>query len=374
MKRIIKKIADKVIKQSILFESKPFFSDNTRPVYEEMIRRGYAKKYNLFWWISDNEYATIKNGVVSYWNPGARKTIKEKIRNYSVYRTKCIICCNKFLPSSGDDQTSFYLTHGTPMKSVRDYYSAPDGIDFSISAAPGVSPIFSKEFNIPEERIFGLGFPRNDAFAKDIVDLNRFFNWNYKKIIIWYPTYRQANNHYITLSGNSLPLIHNEDNAIKLNRTAEANNVLIIVKPHFAQDTSLIKDLKLSNVLLINDDFFGENGITSYQLLAASDALITDYSSVYFDYTLRDKPIAVIWEDIEEYQKFPGFALDLTYYLKGAEKIYRIEELCSFVESVANDEDPLREERREIRDVCNYSTDGNNTKRVVDFIVEKAKL
>ena len=73
-------------------------------------------------------------------------------------------------------------------------------------------------------------------------------------------------------------------------------------------------------------------------MLAGSDALITDYSSVYYDYTLHDKPIAVVWEDIEDYKRFPGFAVDLSDYLKGAEKIYKIDELCGFVESVANDE------------------------------------
>ncbi len=146
------------------------------------------------------------------------------------------------------------------------------------------------------------------------------------------------------------------------------------MKPHFAQNVSLIKKLNLSNIQIITDDFFTEHGITSYEMLAGSDALITDYSSVYYDYTLRDRPIAVVWEDIEEYKKFPGFAVDLDDYLKGAEKVYNIDELCSFVERIANNEDILQKKRREIRDRVNLSTDGENTKRVVDYIVKKADL
>ena len=89
---------------------------------------------------------------------------------------------------------------------------------------------------------------------------------------------------------------------------------------------------------------------------------------------MRDKPIGVIWEDIEKYKEDPGFALDLDYYLKGAEKIYTIDELCQFVEEVARGEDKLCNERREIRDIVNSSIDGKNTERVVDFIIKKAKL
>ena len=380
MKKIIKKLADRLIKQSIIFESRPFFSDNTRPVYEELVRRGYGKKYNLIWYVSETEYAYIKNGKAFYFNPRSRKTLKDKINSYSFSRPKCIICCNIFLSSdyyrleNGEKPRSFYLTHGTPMKSVRAYYSAPAGIDYSISPSCSLNNIISKEFNIPEDKVFATGFPRNDVFFKSSKHLNQMFGWNYNKIIIWYPTYRQNKNHSINLEGSSLPLIHDEENALQLNDIARKHNVLIILKPHFAQDVSLIRKVDLSNIKLIDDSFFEQNNITSYELLAGSDALLSDYSSVYFDYTLHDRPIGVIWEDLEEYTKFPGFALDIDYYLKGAEKIFTINDLCSFIVSVANDEDFLKESRREIRDQCNYANDGQSTKRVVDFIVKNASL
>ena len=102
--------------------------------------------------------------------------------------------------------------------------------------------------------------------------------------------------------------------------------------------------------------------------------MITDYSSVYFDYTLLDKPIAVVWEDVEEYRKNPGFVVDLDRYLVGAEKVYSIKDLCEFVENVAKGSDLLKTERREIRDLTNDNLDGRNSKRAVDFIIEKADL
>lgn len=376
----LKKSVKRLIKQSIIFESIPAFSDNTRPVYDELVRRGFNKKYNLIWNISQEQCAILKNGRAVYWDNKSKKSLIRTIRNYSYSKPKCIICCNAFLPATyfaHSDEVrpiSFYLSHGTPMKSVRAYYSAPEGIDYSLSPAPALNKVMSEEFNIPIEKIFAAGFPRNDVFAHLNRHINEVFGWNYNKVIIWYPTYRQNKSHSIDLSGNSLPLIYDENNAKQLNDEARNNNVLIILKPHHAQDVSLIKEINFSNIMLIDDQFFTDNHLTSYELLAGSDALITDYSSVYFDYTLRDKPIGVIWEDIEAYKVFPGFALDIDYYLKGAEKIYTIDELCSFVSSVSNDEDHLQNERREIRDICNYANDGMSAKRVVDFIVDKAAL
>jgi CDP-glycerol glycerophosphotransferase (TagB/SpsB family) len=99
--------------------------------------------------------------------------------------------------------------------------------------------------------------------------------------------------------------------------------------------------------------------------------MITDYSSIYFDYLLADKPVAVTWDDLEEYRKDPGFAVDLDVYMNGAVKVYNVEELISFVRDVAAGRDTLKAERRVIRDTVNYSTDGKNTERVVDFILDK---
>ena len=89
---------------------------------------------------------------------------------------------------------------------------------------------------------------------------------------------------------------------------------------------------------------------------------------------MADKPIAAVWEDIEEYRKFPGFAVDVDDYMKGAEKVYDIEDFKMFLSHIANGEDVLKNERREIRDRVHFAADGKNAKRVVDFIIEKAGL
>ena len=76
-------------------------------------------------------------------------------------------------------------------------------------------------------------------------------------------------------------------------------------------------------------------------------------------------------DTVYQFVQKPGLVENYEYYAQGAEKVYTVEELISFVGRVANGEDLLKNERRVIRDLCNYSTDGKSSKRVVDYILGK---
>ena len=356
------------LRNTIMFESVPNLSDNTKAVFDEMIRRNMNQKYKLIWVLNKEEPNLPQIDNVEY----ILKTDK-KFEFYR-YTSKCFVCCNEYLGSLKKGQTSVYLTHGTPMKSLRAYYTIPENIDYCISAGENIIPIYEHEFNYDQKNIVPLGFPRNDVLTNSKRDLHPLFkNKDFDKIIVWYPTYRQHSNG-TSYTGNALPIINDVQKAEVLNEVAVKNRTLIVLKPHFAQDLSYIKNLNLSNILFINDSFFVENEISSYEFVGNCDALITDYSSIYFDYTLCDKPIALVWEDYEEYKKSPGFATGIEQYLSGGEKVYTLDEFTSFIERVAKDEDILKEERNRVCAMTNYSKDGKNAARVVDFIVEKAKL
>ena len=379
MKNGLRKVVYKIIalcvrRKSIVFESVPDFADNTRPVFDEMLRRGLDQKYDLVWSVRGDKKLPIENPHIRYIYPNSAK-FWEKVRtNYYLASAKCLICCNRFLKPTMKSQLAVFLSHGTPIKYVRDSYNVPESIHYCMSASEAVAEIIAFQSRYPEERMVSLGYPRNDVFSKEIQDIKAMLNTKCKKVIVWYPTFRQHKNGSRTAASNTLPIIHDSRQAEQLNAYAAKNDVLIVLKPHFAQDLSYVKDLGLSNIRIIYDDFFEKNQISSYEFLAGCDAMITDYSSVYFDYTLADKPIGAVWEDIDEYRQKPGFAVDIDYYMQGAEKIYGIEQFEAFIKDVAVDNDPLREQRRTIRDLVNYSTDGKNTQRVVDFIVQKANL
>ena len=362
-------------KPTILFESKPDYADNSRPVYEEFLRRRLNKDFYLLWMDKNGEPVTLTQdgSVVSLLQEWTG--LKRQLRLASLSQhVSAVVCCNRVhFPTDPTKTTVFYLSHGTPMKRLRGYYDLPQYIDFVLAASKDVAPICAYEFNVSPEKVFSLGCPRNDVFAVPSRDIRPMLGTDCSRVIVWYPTYRQNLKGKITGSTHALPVIHDPEAAARLDCAAREAGVLIVLKPHFAQDISLIRDLGLNNIRFIDDSFFTEHQITSYQFVNSCDAMITDYSSIYFDYLLADKPIAVTWDDLEEYRRDPGFAVDLDIYLKGAVKAYIVDDLIGFVQDVVAGRDVLQADRRRIRDMANYSTDGNNTNRVVDFILSKIK-
>lgn len=361
-------------REIIIFESLPDFADNTNPVFEEMVKRGMTKRYTMIWSCAKDQSHRPNPEGVRYIYPMS-KSLKERIRaTYYMACAKCMVCCNRFLVPWTKKQVSFYLSHGTPMKSVRGYYTVPSQIQHCLSSAIGVEDVVAYQFNVNKEKVFSLGFPRNDELVNSAAPVKEMLQTECKKVAVWYPTFRQHNNGLKAGSGKALPIIHDAQAAVALNDFARQMDVLLVLKPHFAQDLTQVLELGLSNIRFIGDDFFSNHNTTSYSFVAGCDALITDYSSIYFDYLVCDKPVGLVWEDLEEYRENPGFAVDIDEYGKGGVKIYTLEDFKNFLQELATDTDSCQEERRILRDRLHYAADGANTQRVTDYIIEKAGL
>lgn len=358
------------LKNYIIFESVPDFTDNTKAVFDEMLNRGYNKKYKLIWITHKNIRINkkIKNVNSIYrWDHSLFYHLK---RTYFLSRARLVITCNIFLKKYSEKQTHFHLSHGAAIKNCSAYYRYPDTINNVLCISDYLAKTDSFSFSYPKQRFISLGYPRNDDLFKNINIKSLFKDNYYNKIVYWMPTFRQYKgfgdiNIY---SDISIPIIHKSESAKVVNECAKVNNVLIVVKPHHSQDISQITQLNLSNIIFINDEFFNENKITNYQFLGNCDALLTDYSSVFYDYLLCDKPIGLCWEDYDIYNKNVGFAVDMNTVMAGGEKIYTTEDLCSFISHVANGEDVLKEQRNKLCSLLHKYKDNQSSKRVVDYI------
>lgn len=374
IKRFIKSLISLIpTKNMIVFESIPNLSDNPKPVFDEMVRRGLNEKYRMVWIVSHKSAAlpAIKN--VIYCDRTA-KGYRWRLLYYRVF-AKVLFSCNDFLPTLRKGQLSFYITHGTGIKSVRNYYNVPPHMDYILVDGEGTREMTAYQLRGDVEKTVALGYPRNDVLVHAKREIGRLFPENAgNKIVVWYPTFRQHKNGEQNATAAALPLLHDVEQAEKLNAIAKQNGVLIVLKPHFAQDVRRIKACNLSHIRFIDDDFFVQNQITSYEFIAGCDALLTDYSSVYYDYLLCDKPIGLVWEDYAEYKKNVDFVLDMDYYMKAGEKIYNLADLETFLKNLAAGKDPLKVQRAEISAWANYARDGRSAQRVTDFIVEKANL
>ncbi len=359
------------IKNIVIFESLPSYTDSVKCVFDEMVRRGLDKKYTFVWLTIDGK--SRDGGTTLQRFKTVNKITQPKSYRFIQNIAIAAISSNDRieLPKFKNRVSSFYIAHGTPIKTVRSYYNVPNEIERFIVASKNVIPLMSYEFDYPQDRMVGLGLPRNDALLENSLNLNELFSTDSCKFVVWYPTFRRDPT---VNKENSLPLIHDIEIAKKLNEYARTKGIIIVFKPHFVQLTTFISDLELSNIQFIDDDFFFKHGITSYQFVGSCDALISDYSSVVYDFLLCDKPVGLVWEDVANFRKEQGFAPDVEKYLECGHKIYDLDGLLAFLDIVLSGDDPLKEIRNKIKEETNQSLNPDNTRRVTDYIIEQAKL
>ncbi|MGN0521371.1 MAG: CDP-glycerol glycerophosphotransferase family protein [Eubacterium sp.] len=357
------------LKNYILLESFPDFTDNTRAVFNEMIRQGFNKKYTLIW------VANQKSG--NFYPVPDEKNVKIISRyslKYKLYynlAARVLISCNVQFNIYRKGQIYIYLTHGTPFKDTGKNLHARNCSGLFVPSK-AFYPVYKSLFGVEEEQIFLTGFARNDyLLSEGSHDFHKIFEaFSYERLVIWLPTYRQNSEENYSSSSISFPVIHSLEDAKKINACAKENSVLILIKPHFAQDILKIKNLKLSNICFIDDCFLQKNDLQLYELLGESDALISDYSSSVFDYLLTDRPIGLTWEDIDEYRENRGFAIDESLFSAAGEKIYSTEDFCRFISNVNNATDNYKSGRKELLNSANYYNDNKSAKRCVDVITE----
>ena len=374
MKKLIRYIFSRLhLKKIILFESYPDFSDSSLCVYNELKKR-HGNKYRYVWQLSsrDKELATqIKREGVRYYYDNPKSFFEHLRISYYRHNADIIIFSNNFVRKYFSFQKSLYVTHGIVIKDLSNKYFLPDYLEDSyvLCISEKLFGPMTYAFHCNQNRMLPLGLPRNDMLLNTEIDLHTVFpERSFKKAVYWLPTFRQ---HIVGLSVSSIaiPVIHDVEVCRWINEIANKNDVLIIIKPHFAQDLSLLEKIELSNILFIDEAFLRDNNIKNYELLGSCDALITDYSSVFYDYLLCDRPIGLCWEDFEEYQKNEGFVDGAIDNMKKASEILITkDDLACFIENLSLEKDIKKEERHSVISCVHKYSDGYSTQRVVDFI------
>ena len=104
-----------------------------------------------------------------------------------------------------------------------------------------------------------------------------------------------------------------------LNKTLETNSDLLLVKLHPMDILNNQKFKKYSNIIILKSDDLNDLDVQLYSLLGNCDVLITDYSSVYIDYEVLNKPIIFAMDDFESYKNSRGFVFEdnLENYMPG---------------------------------------------------------
>lgn len=365
---------------AIIFESNPDYSCNTYPVFVEMRKR--LPNYKMIWMTSKE---TLKQtGVYDVFYYDDKSLINKMKSKYYRSRAKALISCNRFgkMGCQREGQVSLFLGHGSKTKKTRrENFSYCPGlvVDYVNIQSHFFDDVTSFEYNVDKDQLVYLGYPRCDWFYA-----NNDINTNLSKIgingkyMIWLPTFRKhkssnRNVHSNKYDNIGMPLIYTKEKLIECNDFLSDLNLHIIYKPHPAQDVSELKKEKLSHIHIVNDNILNSIGVQLYQVIAGAKALITDYSSVYFDFLLLNRPIATTIDDIDLWKQNEGFAFDLeSIYKSSTEQIADINELYSFIQNVVvdNNDDKI-EARNKVCHTTNIFNDGYSSKRVADFIISK---
>lgn len=309
-----------VQKKVILFESNlgRNYTGNPRAIYEEMIRHGLDKDYQCVWFF-ENPGQKI---------PGNGKVVKRARLTYLFYMAigqVWVFDCRQPEFLIKRKETYYIQTwHGTPLKklaldmeqidpivsdSIEEYHEAfrknTATWDYLISQNTFSTEIFRRCFAFEEKPILEVGYPRNDIlFRRNKPEYIRRLKQKYelpldKKVILYAPTWRDNESYSQGKYKFVSPL--DFDKA----REALGDEYIFLVKYHY-----LVADkIDWSKYEGFVYSFDEKTDISRLYLL--SDLLITDYSSVMFDYSILKRPMFFFAYDLDNYKNnLRGFYFD----------------------------------------------------------------
>lgn len=300
-----------------IFQSEGDYTDNARAFYEYVIKNStQGNKY--IWLVSANK------------KYNSRKDTKFIVDDYpyslkEIYYwaiAKYIFCDHginhDFIKRKG--QIVDNIWHGIGYKG--------DKLDKTINKNPNFTfthcfSSFNAKFIIQclrckLELAKPLGYPRNDMLFLERASgrYNPFIPKNFTgKVILWMPTFRKSPSKWLSQDNvdthTGLPLIEEESQLTQLNSFLKPHNIIIIIKVHHLQAAKEVFNETFSNIIFIKDEDIISKGLQLYQIIAKTDALLTDYSSVSTDYLLMDNPMGFILDDLEDYKHSRGGFLAL---------------------------------------------------------------
>lgn len=264
------------------------------------------------------------------------------------------------------------LWHGVPLKKVgmkqenllkltRMYYKYlfADNYSAVLTTSASLVPVMSESFMVEPDRIKVWGQPRNDMLfeKKDrLEELAKCYPGeqiqDFEKAVLYAPTFRD----HAPTKIFPFPEFENEstrEDAVKhLLQTLEEQKLFLCVRMHLYDQTGLewmqSLDVPGSRIRFLNEDRVSD----IMRVLNVFDLLITDYSSIYIDYLLLEKPIIFLPYDKEEYLAERGMNFEYDQVTPGPKpKTYK--ELLNSMYELLYNQDNYEQQRAEMNQFFN---------------------
>lgn len=293
-------------KKRIMFESMwgSKYSCNPRYLYEYI--NEHHPDYECIWSLKDEHIPIRGNG----------KRVRRFSLKYYYYLATCKYFVNNvnfhdhYVKRKG--QVEIQTMHGTPLKTLgldvpgdfptkkreEDYIKKCNRWDYLTVQSEFVADI-SKQCFLFQKDFLKVGYPRTDILYtknnnSDIQNLKKKMGLPLdKKIILYAPTWRIKNSFELMLNLDAF-------------KAALSDEYILILRLHHFSVAGWTQPEQ--------DDFVYDLSMydSVEELYLVSDILITDYSSVMFDYSILNRPIILFTYDMEEYRdKLRGFYIDI---------------------------------------------------------------
>lgn len=347
----------------IMFESMwgAKYSCNPRYLYE-FIDENYPE-YECIWSLNDEHIPIKGNGI---------RVRKDSLKYFYYLATSKFFVNNvnfddHYIKREG--QIEIQTMHGTPLKTLgldvpgdfktkkqeEDFIKKCGRWNYMTVQSDYASKVSTNCFRF-KKKVLNHGYPRTDMLysknnENDINELKKKIGLPLnKKIILYAPTWRQKNKFELMLDLRSL-------------KKALSDEYILILRLHHLS----FKDWTAPK----NDDFVYD--LSRYdsieELYLVSDLLITDYSSVMFDYANLDRPMILFTYDLKEYrEKLRGFYMDIIENRPGP-LVYTSKELETSILNIDEIEKEYGPIRQKFREKFNQYESGNSSQKIFDEVM-----
>ncbi len=217
-------------------------------------------------------------------------------------------------------------------------------------------------------KYFIAGYSRNDVLFSKIpkseisVDVKsreqiETAKKNGSKIVLYAPTFRRGKKTYD---------LKEELDLVELEKFSKEKNIIFVCNLHNKYRYHMGEIINKNIVLLPESDI--------YPLFPLFDLMVTDYSSIFVDYLLLDRPIIFYPYDFDEYSKKEGLVADYDSITPGP-KVYTFSDLLEKINGAlfSGDDANWAKERSRVRDLYHAHTDGKSSERIWDIIKNNIK-
>ena len=324
----------------------------------------------------DREIARVRPDITRYWSvvdlsvevpEGAVAVIERSAEWWRARGEARLLIVNDWLRHrfvARDGQRVLQTWHGTPLKRLalhrRGFQPRRWGAvlkesrrwDVLLAQNPYAARILSKAYAFVTRPVWVEGYPRNDVLRTgDSAEVRRKLGiGDDERVLLYAPTWRDDRDDMVDF--------------VDPTALAERTSSVVLVRGH---SRTLIPGQNATGPRVIDVTGFADVS----RLMLAADALITDYSSVMFDFSGTGKPMYFMVPDIDHYRgQLRGFYFDLEKRVPGP-VVRTQEELIG-----ALDEDPASYAHRyaEWRAVFNARDDGHAAERVVARLLDQRMI